>query len=385
MFVLALTVACGRLAVAGESDISRFAVAGSNHVDASSPPPGLYVFPGDGYDGQFAYRLGLAPYDLRTNAHGIIIDLPLRMQRIGYPTLAWLLAAGQARWVALTLVAVNVLALAGLGLLGGILARDGGRHPLWGLLLPAFPGFLFSLGRDLTEIVAAVFVVAGLLAWRRGRPALAGVALTIAVLSRETALLAVAGIFAAHMADLRGRPAGSAFAAQTRTQAQAQAHAWVLPAAGFGLWQAAVAAATGTLPVSAGSGDNMAVPLTGLASALVGWIHDVAILPGPASALLALVTVGQFAALCVMAGLAAGRLRDADGAIEVKVGGALAVLLAVCLSSFVLRTPTFFRQLTDVHVFAAVALLGTPGRLRVPGGALAALWLASALVTVVTV
>jgi hypothetical protein len=45
---------------------------------------------------------------------------------------------------------VNVL-----GLGGALLARDSGRHVLWGLVLPGYWGYLWSLGRDLTEISAA--------------------------------------------------------------------------------------------------------------------------------------------------------------------------------------------------------------------------------------
>ncbi|MBL7502711.1 hypothetical protein I6A84_14625 [Frankia sp. CNm7] len=373
MFGLALAVVVGRLLAIGDSDITRFAVVGSTYVDTQKPPPGLHVFPGDGYDGQFAYRLGLAPYDLRTHARGIVIDSPLRAQRIGYPTIAWLLAAGQARWVPVALVAANVLALAALGLLGGMVARDAGRHPLWGVLLAGFPGFLFSLGRDLTEIVAAAFAVAGFLAWRRKRPVLAGACLTVAVLSRETALLAAVGIAAAHLAEVRTR--------RTASRA-ADASAWLLPVIGFGLWQAVVAAETGALPVRTGSGDNMTVPLAGLLPSMLGWLRDATSPPGQAPALLAL---GQFVVLCALAGLAAARLRRLGGATEVKVGGALALLLAVCLSSFVLRTPAFFRQLADVHVFAAIALLDAPGRLRLPGAALAVVWACSAVLIAISI
>ena len=102
------------------------------------------------------------------------MDLPFRLQRIGYPALAWLASFGQHAWTPVALVVVNVLALGAIGLVGGTLARDGGRPALWGLLLAGYFGFFISLGCDLTEPVAAACLLGGILAYRRGRPAVAG-------------------------------------------------------------------------------------------------------------------------------------------------------------------------------------------------------------------
>ncbi len=374
MLILAVAVTGARLLAIGHGDISRFVVAGHAQIDQNTAPPNLHVFPGGGYDGQFAYRLALAPNDLRVNAHGIVIDSPLRLQRIAYPTLSWLLAAGQSQWVAVTLIIVNILALAALGLLGGLLARDHGRQPLWGLLLAGFPGFLFSLGRDLTEIVAAVGVVAGLLAWRRCHPTVAGIAFTVAVLARETALLAVVTMAVGHLAARWqgvSRPRG--------------ARVWALPIIAFGLWQLVCVWNVHGVPMFAGTGDNLVAPLTGLLPSAVAWFGDVTRHPGAMlPTLLALLALLQLAALGVTAGLAAARLRTTAGTagtagtFEVRVGFVLALLLAISLSGFVLRTPASFRQLVDLHVFAAVVLLDTDGRLRLPAAVLAAAWVGTA-------
>ncbi len=381
MLILAVAVTGARLLAVGHGDISRFVVAGRAQVDPSAAPPDLHVFPGGGYDGQFAYRLALAPYDLRVDAHGIVIDSPLRLQRIAYPTLSWLVAAGRSQWVAAALVAVNILALAALGLLGGILARDHGRRPLWGLLLAGFPGFLFSLSRDLTEIVAAVGVVAGLLAWRRHRPTVAGMAFTVAVLARETALLAVVAMAVGHLAAWRrgvSRPCG--------------ARVWALPIITFGLWQLVCVWKAHGVPMLAGTGDNIVAPLTGLFPSAVAWFGDVTRHPGAMlPTLLAILALLQLAALGVTAGLAVARLHTTTGptgptgTFEVRVGFVLALLLAISLSGFVLRTPASFRQLVDLHVFAAVVLLGTDGRLRIPAAVLAAAWVGTALAMTVVV
>jgi hypothetical protein len=82
------------------------------------------------YDGQFFYRLALAPADLRLEAQGVRLDTALRRQRPGYPALAWLLSCGRPTLVAWALLVVNVLGLGVLGLLGGLAAQDAGRHAL---------------------------------------------------------------------------------------------------------------------------------------------------------------------------------------------------------------------------------------------------------------
>lgn len=87
-------------------------------------------------------------------------DRRSRLERIGYPALAWLTAGGRASLVPDSLVAVNIVALGALGLGGGLLARDGGRHAVWGLVFPGYWGYLF-LGAVLCR-ETAVYPVAAL-------------------------------------------------------------------------------------------------------------------------------------------------------------------------------------------------------------------------------
>ena len=178
-----------RLGLAAGGNITRFVRAARPYVHHNGVPPGLFVFPGNGYDGQFYYRLALDPADLHRTAFGITMDAPFRVQRIGYPALAWLVSSGHHAWVPAALVAVNVLALGAVALAGGMLARDAGRHALWGLLLAGDFGFAMSVGNDLTEPVAAACLLGGILACRRGRPVLAGIAFGYGALTRETVLI----------------------------------------------------------------------------------------------------------------------------------------------------------------------------------------------------
>ena len=83
-----------------------------------------------GYDGQFAYFIAR---DLMNAARDL--DVPAyRFQRILYPLLAWLLALRRAEWVPLTLVLVNIVAVAfGTGAFAVLLSREGA--PAWTPLL----------------------------------------------------------------------------------------------------------------------------------------------------------------------------------------------------------------------------------------------------------
>jgi hypothetical protein len=188
-----------RTAVAGHGNIASFILVGRSHLDGAGLPKGVPVGQALGYDGQFYYRLALDPLAWGHRAFGITLDLPYRISRIGYPTLAWLTAAGRSFLVPVTLVAVNVVAFAVLVASATTMARDAGRAPAWGLVVAGFWGFLWTMGRDLTELVAAAAVVAGLLAIRRRRFIVAGLVLSVGVLSRETVLVLIGAIVLARL------------------------------------------------------------------------------------------------------------------------------------------------------------------------------------------
>src|SRR5262249_38085732 len=239
-------------------DPTRFVVAGTTFVDPSLAPRGLYVSPGGGYDGQFFYRLALDPARLAPEAFGIRFDVPVRRARIGYPALAWALAGGRARAVPWTLIAANVAGVALLAFVGGVAARDAGRHPAWGLLLAAFPGFVFTVARDLSEVLAAAALVGGLLLYRRRRPVAAGLALGAAVLTRESVLVAVAALASVWLA---------------RNRRAVDSLAWLIPLVAFVAWEAVVAADVGSLPLR-GDRSNLTAPFAGLAPKLVDWLQE---------------------------------------------------------------------------------------------------------------
>jgi len=178
-----------RLELFAHGDVTRFIDAGRSFVNPARAPGNLKIVPGSGYDGEFYYRLALDPANLHRTAFGITFDNASRVQRIAYSAIAWLVSGGgRVTAVPWALVTVNVLGLGAIAWLGGVIARDAKRPAVYGLLVAGYFGFLFTLGRDLTEITAATFLLAGIVALRRERPVLAGFLLAAAALSRETAL-----------------------------------------------------------------------------------------------------------------------------------------------------------------------------------------------------
>ena len=138
----ALAFVLARWQTWAKGDITRFILVGRHFATPSQLPRGVAVAPTYGYDGQFFYRLALNPVNFSHIAYGIRVDQPYRYMRIGYPWLTWLVSFGQHVLVPVILVVINIVAIGAIGYLGGMFARQGGRHALAGLVLPAYFGLL---------------------------------------------------------------------------------------------------------------------------------------------------------------------------------------------------------------------------------------------------
>jgi len=195
-------VLCGALFVAArlagrDWDPSVCVCASTTYCEAAQLPAPLRLHTaGVAYDGLFFYRLALAPWDWRAEARGIRFDnTAYRVQRIGYPLVCWLTSGGRAAWLAGAMLAVNLFWL---GVLAWVLVRwlrALNFSAVWALLPCLWPGLLVTLGRDLCEIQEATLLVLGCWLLFRDRAGWGALALTGAVLTRETALLPVAGLF----------------------------------------------------------------------------------------------------------------------------------------------------------------------------------------------
>lgn len=345
-----------RLALAAKGDITRFIVAGRHFVDPALAPPGLHVFP-SGYDGQFYYRLALDPLDLAKTAFGITLDSAFRVGRIGYPMLSWVAVGGQRQLIPCAEVGVNLAALVILAWLGGVIALDAGRHAAWGLLVVGCWGFLFSIGRDLPEVVGSCFLVGGLVALRRQRGLLAGLLFAGAALTIETTLDVVIAVALVSIIGLLRR----------RRRPGALEVAWILPFLAFAGWQAYGWAATGQIPVLADSNSNIGLPAVSMIGAVV---HYVELLPSHESA----IWLGEYLVLAIITLIAAWCVVSSRIPLWEKAAWGIAVLVGLSLARGIWYGTADFRAFEDVYVLSAILLLGSRHRLYVPAALVAIAW-----------
>jgi hypothetical protein len=185
-----LVFVVARLAGWADGKVSLFIAAGTRYSHAAQMFPKVAHVKGTGYDGQFYYRFAFDPFDWHRTAYGITVDHPYRYTRIGYSVAVWLLSAGgHGRLLPVLLVLVNLLAVAAMAWLGGLLARESGRHALWGLLFAAYFGLVVSVGRDTSEPLADACLLGGLLAYRHRRFVLAALLVSYAVFTNEPVLV----------------------------------------------------------------------------------------------------------------------------------------------------------------------------------------------------
>jgi hypothetical protein len=347
-----------RLFVVAKGDLSRFVMAGRDFVNPAAAPAGLHVFSGTGYDGQFYYRLALDPANLHKTAYGITLDAGFRVQRIGMPALAWLASAGQHQLLPDAIIAINLAALVVLAWLGGVIARDAGRRSAWGLLLAGYWGFLFSIGRDLPEVVASCFLVGGLVALRKHRAVLAGALFACAVLTLETTLDVVIAVGLVALVQIlrRTRPPG------------ARDLAWVLPALAFVGWQLIGWAVTGTLPMRADTGDNIGAPFVAPVGAVVHYL--VRISSGGS-----LLWLGEFFVLAVVTLYAAWSLLRSRVPVWEKTAWVVAFLVAISLARGIWYGRADFRGFEDLYLLSSIVLIGSRHRLWLPAALIALAWI----------
>jgi hypothetical protein len=351
VLVSAIAFLLARLVVVGHGQISRFVMAQRSFADPARVPAGLAILPNNGYDGQFFYRLALNPSNLHRTAYGITFDSAFRIQRIGYPLLAWIVALGHHPWVPWALVAVNLLALVGIGFLGGIVAKEAGRHALWGLLLAGYFGFVFSFARDTAEPVAAACMLAGVLAYRRRHPVTAALFFAFGGLTRETVMVVVAAIAITRLADLIRR----------RARLGRQDLAWLGPAVAFAGWQGIIYAVTGSFALAADTRSNSGHFLDAPVHAIVTNLSNLSVHAPAVDA-----WVVEFAVLILFVGLAAASLRETSVPSYERLAFCLFIIELCVLSPGIWNGVADLRSLDDVYLFAVLILLASRRRLSIP-------------------
>ena len=325
---------------------SGLVVAGDAFVTEDRPHDLAVVHDGTGYDGQFVYRMTLDPFPREATRHGITLDNPpYRAQRVGLPLTAHALTrAGLPASVAL--IVVNVVALLAATAAATALARRYGRHALWGVAVALSPALVVSFTRDLTEPLAVALLLGGLVAWPR-RPALASAAVTAAVLTRETALVVLAGLGLYEL--------WRAVAPAHRRPALARAAALLVPLAAFVAWQLHLRAVWGTLPVSSTEATGLGAPFAQTARALLA--HADLADWSTRDAILENLWLAERLALAALLAYALTRARQAP---ELAASLVLATLLATSTAWH--RDVAFLRASSEAIVLALLVLLATGAR-----------------------
>lgn len=361
----------GRLKNMASGDLSKFVYAGSRYVHGKVP--GLFVLRySSGYDGQFYYRLARGPLDWATSAFGITMDNYERFDRVGYPALAWLASlGGRVSLVPLALVVVNVLAVGALAWAGSAIAVCSGRRAAWGLLIPGYWGFLWTLSFDLTELVAAACTVGALFMVREGRHLAAGACLSFAVLTREPEMVIVGAIaisWAVQAARVRRWPAAVTWPrGPSESGGYVRAVTWVVPTAAFVAWQAALLAGTGHFALMSQQTSNLGLPFVGFVGGVSYHLHQSGGLVGSG-------TVWQLVLLVVVAGLAGRALWSSSALLHEKLSWVGAVVLASLLTGHIWDGSVGFRSMAPLYVTSMIVLLFSTRRLWGLAVAGAALW-----------
>ncbi|MCF7861668.1 hypothetical protein K9M79_05460 [Candidatus Woesearchaeota archaeon] len=305
-------------------DAGVFINAGDRYTDTKDIP---VTAESDGYDGQFFYRLALDPFTNETKDYGVKLDNPpYRHQRILYPFLTWLLSFGITSLVPWALLFINLAALV---VMSYFLSQ---KYGLWSLAIMVYPGFILTLIKDLSEIMAVMFVVIGLYYLKKNE-LIASVMLSLAVLTKETTLLV--GVCALGYSIYKKKK-------------------WwyfSIPIIVFLSFQAWLYHVWGMVPVLAGGG-NMGIPFGGIIE-FVKSTNNFGFLEMLFITYFGLVTTYNlfyFRKECV-----------------IRISFILYSILIICLTYFVwIQDWSFFRALTEWFVLGMLILIGNRSKHLLP-------------------
>lgn len=335
------------LLIRDHGNASRIVHAGPPWTSAQTAPHFLAVRPADqAYDGQFFYRLGVAPFSTAKTVSGVTFDLPaLRNARWLSGGLAWLLSGGRPSAVPWALLAINLASAIGLGAVAGALARSSGRHAAWGLLLALYPGYAYTLTLDTSELLAGALALGGLYAGRRQRWAYAAILLSAAVLARDTTVAIAGGLAAGGLYLLlrrRRNGAGPLLAGATGVVVFA---GWqVLQRVHFHAW-----------PFVQSRKNNLSGPFTGLAHELGKDLP-----PHGGAAAFRLLSILILLAVLVVGALA---MRGTSIPVVERVAWIPAVIVVVTLNAFLWSGATaFMRAATEGYLLSMLVVLGNRAR-----------------------
>jgi len=331
--------------------ITLFIMSGSDRYShPAEMVPKISHVPSTGYDGQFYYRFARNPFNWHPTAYGITVDHNYRYTRIGYSLIAWIVSlGGNARLLPTVLVVLNLIFVGVIGYLGAKLARESGRHALWGLLFAAYFGLVISVGRDTSEPLADACMLGGLLAYRHSKYVLAALLVAYGVFTNEPILVLSVAIAVVRLWQFWKRQA----------RPGKPDLIWVLPGALYVVLELAEKIVVkGKSGGVADATSNLTLPFKAL---VPGVYRDIAKL-GASNGILYRYNLIEFIALAivVVAGLLA--LRASTATIYEKAGFVGFVLVELVIASGQFWDSTFGdgRTYIDAFLMAVLVLLATP-------------------------
>ncbi len=354
---LLLTMAASRL-----FDFSIFIFAGDRFVAQEALPAPIAVTPNSlGYDGQFYYRLALAPLSFERSAHGVTLDEPAkRMQRILYPTLARLVSFGQVDRVPASLLIVNLI---GIGVLASVTAWFAGHGLAWWLPLAilGWPGFLSSLTLDTAEITSAALMLSALACYLSNRLAAYCILAMAASLTRETTLPIFLGVLI--------------YESYAALAARALKTSWgrIVPCAlvfiPFAIWWATLSVAWGQPPQPLSGNHDIGWPFVGLVTKVLANLSGVQIAAASPTGNLATraFVVATLCGLAVFCANVVARLPRIFR-IHALAGPAIGWVLILALMSLLtangplIESVSYFRAFTECWVVGCLLLAHLPAR-----------------------
>jgi len=330
-------------------DVTRLIVAGDYFVRGKEVPGSIHVLCNSyGYDGQFYYRLALDPFTDKQTAKGIKIDSPpYRHQRILYPLLVWLLSFGYPPLVPYIMLSINYAGLCYMAWIGGLCAERGGKSAMWGAVFPLYCGFLFTLSRDLVEILEISLLLTAFLLIKKRRGAWATLFFILAVLAKETALIVP---WAAFLALVLRRSKDDDVGIRW--------HTFSLPAAAFLLWRVFLYFNWGTV-ASYDFSNNIGIPFLGFLRLLKT--------NAPFTAGYNFVCFIELVFIVLFTAAVLFSLRGSTASALAKLSWCHYLLLVYSLTNSVwVVDEAFFRALSEFFVIGYMILLGSKLKLRIP-------------------
>ncbi len=355
---------------------SQFVCAGIRYCDPAHTPSNLVIYPHDGFDGQFFYRLALNPFTRQKTEYGITLDTPpYRQQRIFYPLLAFLLDLGNPMRAPRSLLLLNLLSIVGIAYLAALRAQERRLHALWGILAGLNPGAFFTLQRDTSELVSLFLALLALHLTQRGKYVASAGLLVCAMLTRETTLVvagAIAiGLLTPRLAVLRqvatvftAKPEEKAKTepppqedADTRSDAR-RGWMWALtPFAAYLLWQALLTHLWGVTAGSA-SGGRLTLPFVGMWELFAsgGGSNGLPALP---------TTVCQIFLVVYTFLLTIGELRQSTVTFAEKIAWCVYALMSISYTYMIyIQDYSFMRVMVDYFAFSGFILYGARRKAR---------------------